>query len=124
MSIGKHGMNEGNLRFAFSVLLNGMAKINNLVLINEHSFKNKKGKLIRPDGTIKNSMGIDFGYWESKDHKDDIHKEIENKFNIGYPTENILFENGRTAILYQEGDKIIEIENIEEEEGKFCGVIR
>ena len=122
-TIRRHDRNEGNISTAFFTLLKSIASNHNLSIIAQHSFKNKKGKLIKPDGTIKNSMGIDFGYWEAKDHKDDIHKEIENKFNIGYPTENILFENGKTAILYQEGNKIMEVENIQEEGTKFAELL-
>ena len=112
----RHDSNEGNISTSFLILLKSIASAHNLSIVTQHSFKNKKGKLIRPDGAIKNSMGIDFGYWEAKDHKDDIHKEIEKKLNIGYPTDNMLFENGRTAILYQEGTKVLEVEDMQDEE--------
>ena len=65
-SVGRHDKNEGNISLSFGFLLKSIAKRHNLSLIGQHSFKNKKGKTIRPDGTIKNSMGIDFGYWGSK----------------------------------------------------------
>ena len=114
--IRRHNPNEGNISSAFYTLLNSIASSHNLSVITQDSFKTKKGKLIRPDATIKNSIGIDFGYWEAKDSKDNLHKEIEKKLNIGYPTNNILFENGRTAVLYQEGTKVLEVENMRDEE--------
>ena len=120
--IGKHDSNEGNISGVFYSLLKNIAKRHNLSLIGQYSLRNKKGKLIKPDGTIKNAIGIDFGYWEAKDSKDNLHKEIESKFNIGYPTENILFENGKTAILYQEGERVLEVEDIREEE-KFAELL-
>ena len=113
--IRRHDPNEGNIRSAFYSLLNSIASTHNLSVITEHRLKNKEKKEIIPDGTIKNAIGIDFGYWEAKDHKDDIHKEIDKKLNIGYPTDNMLFENGRTAVLYQEGDKVLEVENMRDE---------
>ena len=100
----------------FISLLKSIASNHNLSVIGQYSFRNKKGKLIRPDGAIKNSMGIDFGYWEAKDSKDNLHKEIDKKLNIGYPTDNMLFENGRTAVLYQEGHKVLEVEDMQDEE--------
>ena len=112
-TIRRHDSNEGNIRTSFFTLLKSIASTHNLSVITEHRFKNKQ---IRPDGTIKNSIGIDFGYWEAKDHKDDIHKEIDKKLNIGYPTDNMLFENGKTAVLYQEGNKVLEVENMRDEE--------
>ena len=114
--IRRYHSDAGNISTAFFTLLNSIASTHNLSVITQHSFKNKKDKLITPYGTIKNSIGIDFGYWEAKDHKDDIHKEIDKKLNIGYPTENILFENGKTAVLYQEGIKVLEVEDMQDEE--------
>ena len=48
----------------------------------------------------------DFG--KSKDEKDDIEEEIKAKFNKGYPSFNILFEDTHTAILYQGGERVME----------------
>ena len=44
-----------------------------------------------PDGTVKDALRMARGYWEAKDSHDDLDAEIERKFNIGYPRENILF---------------------------------
>ncbi len=43
-----------------------------------------------------------FGYWEAKDEDDDLNKEIEKKFRRGYPQDNIIFEDSREAVLFQD----------------------
>ena len=56
-----------------------------------------------PDGTLKDALRQDWGYWESKDEKDNLADEIAAKLTKGYPTTNILFEDTHTAVLYQAG---------------------
>jgi hypothetical protein len=58
---------------------------------------------VRPDGVVTNALNLEFGIWESKDEKDDIHKEIQAKIAKGYPLTNTLFEDTNTAILFQGG---------------------
>ncbi len=58
---------------------------------------------VTPDGTVKDSMRLSHGYWEAKDLHDNLDAEIQNKLNQGYPNDNILFENSRTAVLIQRG---------------------
>jgi predicted helicase len=100
-------LNETSIRSPFYRLLDEYCKVKDLVIVTEASLNTAIGKK-RPDGTIKDKYGInDWGYWESKDTKDDLEIEIQNKFNIGYPQNNILFENSVTAILYQDGQKIV-----------------
>jgi hypothetical protein len=70
------------------------------MLIAEISTKNKQGKIITPDGTLKDNIRNDWGYWESKDESDDINDEIRKKFDKGYPSDNILFEDSKTAVHY------------------------
>ena len=97
---------ETAIRFAFQKLLEKYAETKDLKLVPEISTKNKQGKLITPDGTLKDSIRNDWGYWESKDEKDDINEEIKNKFAKGYPSDNILFEDSQTAVLFQHGDEV------------------
>ena len=66
----------------------------------EHRLLN--GKV--PDGTFLTEDKIVRGYWESKDLKDDLEGEIRKKFAIGYPPDNIIFEDSRRAVLYQGRD--------------------
>ena len=56
---------------------------------------------IIPDGTVKDSLRMARGYWEAKDSHDDLEAEIQRKFNRGYPRDNIVFEDSRTAVLFQ-----------------------
>jgi predicted helicase len=62
---------------------------------------------VYPDGTLKDALRQDWGFWESKDEKDDLTAEIAAKLAKGYPTFNILFEDTHTAVLYQSGEEIL-----------------
>ena len=62
---------------------------------------------MRPDGGLKNALRLDYGYWESKDSRDDIDTEINNKIRKGYPLTNILFEDTKEAILIQHDVRLI-----------------
>ena len=106
---------ETAIRNSFYNLLNEYARSKDLMLIPEISTKNKSGKIITPDGTIKDSIRNDWGYWESKDESDDIDEEIRKKFEKGYPSDNILFEDSQTAVLYQHGDEVMR-RNMRDEE--------
>lgn len=99
--------NESTLRKAFQDLLEQYARSKNLLLVPEVEFVTKKGHKIYPDGTLKDALRQDWGYWESKDEKDNLNQEIQSKFAKGYPTFNILFEDTRTAILFQCGEEVM-----------------
>ena len=49
-----------------------------------------------------------YGLWEAKDTDDDLDKEIKTKFKAGYPRDNILFQEPRRAILYQNSEKLVD----------------
>lgn len=101
--------NESSIRNAFYVLLNHYAKQKDLMLIPELSIKAPSGKTVIPDGTLKDSLRQDWGYWESKDESDNIDEEISKKFAKGYPKDNILFEDSNTAVLFQNGNEVSRI---------------
>jgi len=98
---------ETAVRFAFQKLLDEYAKAKELRLIAEVSIKLKNGKTVTPDGTLKDVLRLDHGYWESKDEADDINEEINKKFAKGYPNDNILFEDSNTAVLFQHGEEVM-----------------
>ncbi len=100
--------NEGSLRKPFQDLLEQYARARNLVLVAEVEMDSRKGTRIRPDGVLKDALRQDWGYWESKDEKDDLEAEIKAKFNKGYPSFNILFEDTQRAVLYQSGERAME----------------
>ena len=54
-----------------------------------------------PDGTFLDGFNLARGYWEAKDTRDDLETEIKKKFDLGYPPDNILFEDSRRAVLFQ-----------------------
>lgn len=94
---------ETSIRVAFQNLLNEYAKQKDLILIPEITIKTSAGYNIMPDGTLKDMLRLDWGYWESKDEDDDIDEEIRKKFDKGYPKDNIIFEDSHTAVLIQGG---------------------
>jgi predicted helicase len=101
--------NETTLEHAFIGLVNSFAERRNLVLVPKIAIKSTKGTNIIPDGALKNALRLDFGYWESKDTKDDIDKEIQAKINKGYPLTNTLFEDSETAVLFQENRQVMRV---------------
>ena len=94
--------NESVISDAFKSLLEAYCDTKDLILLREEPYKNSR---IRPDGTVRGALpNLDYGYWESKDIFDDIDKEIDKKIEIGYPTDNIIFENSKTIVLIQKRD--------------------
>src|SRR5674476_7219 len=102
--------NELSIRGPFKELLNHYADKKNLLLIPELAIMGTKGAKVKPDGTLKNALRLDYGYWESKDEKDSIDEEIDTKIRKGYPLTNILFEDGQTAILIQHGEVVARVD--------------
>jgi len=97
--------NETAIRSAFFNLLNEYARQRGLAMVAEIRIKTRDGKIVTPDGTLKDSLRLDWGYWESKDEADDLNEEIEKKFAKGYPKDNILFEDSRVAVLIQNSEE-------------------
>ncbi len=91
--------NESVISEAFKSLLEAYCDTKDLILLSQEPYKNTR---LKPDGTVRGALpNLDYGYWESKDIFDDIDKEIGKKIEIGYPTENIIFENSKTVVLIQ-----------------------
>jgi predicted helicase len=88
---------EGALQTAFQQLLADVAKAHHCTLIPQQPFKK-----LRPDGTVRETLwDRAMGYWEAKDTDDDLDKEIAAKIEKGYPLTNIIFEDTRQAVLFQ-----------------------
>jgi predicted helicase len=102
--------NELSIRDPFKDLLNHYADKKNLLLIPELAIMGTRGSKVKPDGTLKNALRLDYGYWESKDEKDSIDEEIDTKIKKGYPLTNIIFEDGQTAILIQHGEVVARVD--------------
>jgi predicted helicase len=102
--------NESNITGAFERLLNEYCKTRDFLLIPKLDYPTKSGKTVYPDGTVKDALRLAWGYWESKDEYDDLDKEIDFKLNSkGYPNDNILFEDSRTAVLIQRGEEKLRV---------------
>ncbi|KAF0108785.1 MAG: restriction enzyme and modification methylase [Anaerolineaceae bacterium] len=99
--------NESTLRKPFQDLLEQYARSKNLVLVPEVEYITKTGRRVVPDGTMKDALRQDWGFWESKDEKDTLADEIAAKLAKGYPAFNILFEDTHTAVLYQGGEEVL-----------------
>ncbi len=87
---------ETSLRRPFAELLSYFAKDRNLRLVDEVKIPNSPKQ---PDGVLIDRFRFRYGYWEAKDLKDDFEKELNQKIKIGYPTDNLLFENSQKAML-------------------------
>ena len=94
---------EGNLRRAFGTLLTGLGRRRKLTLIDEYATQGQGRRHIRPDGALVDEWKRPFAFWEAKDSSDNLFAEIENKKAVGYPLDNIIFEDTVTAVLYQDG---------------------
>ncbi|HVB74365.1 MAG TPA: type ISP restriction/modification enzyme, partial [Ktedonobacteraceae bacterium] len=90
-------LHETAVRSAFQNLLAAFAPSVNWLLVPEETLANGK----RPDGTLRDTFRLPRGYWEAKDTRDDLATEIRKKIAAGYPTSNIIFEDTRRALLYQ-----------------------
>ncbi len=92
---------EMGLRSAFQELLRACAREVGWTLIPELTLPSGK----RPDGTLQDAFHIRRGYWEAKDTADNLEIEAAKKIASGYPTSNIIFEDTRRALLYQNGKR-------------------
>ena len=93
---------EGAVSPAFAALLRYCAGQFNWTLYEQYPLKHG-AKNIYPDGALVDAFNLPYGYWEAKDIKDDLSKEIRKKFDAGYPKDNILFQTPQRAILWQDG---------------------
>jgi predicted helicase len=100
---------EQAIKIEFQKLINHYCEKRNLLVVSEINIKNKLGMIIRPDGIVKNNLRLDCGYWESKANVD-LDKEVTHKINAGYPLINTLFQDDKTAILYQNETLVLKTE--------------
>ena len=93
---------EGSVSPAFAALLRHCAKQGRLTLVEQYPLK-KNSHTLRLDGALLDNFRLAHGYWEAKDTGDDLEKEIQKKFDAGYPRDNILFQAPHRAVIYQDG---------------------
>ncbi|HRF99005.1 MAG TPA: hypothetical protein PLZ51_27530, partial [Aggregatilineales bacterium] len=97
---------EGNVSAIFGTLLDYCAKSLGYSLNQQHTAKVGK-RTIRFDGAVLNEFQLTYGVWEAKDSADSLKKEIQKKFESGYPNKNILFQSPDEAILIQNGREVM-----------------
>ena len=100
--------NEENIRPAFLNCLGAYCADHSehLVLVPEL----RSDRSNKPDGTVRDSLRMTRGLWEAKDTHDDLDREVHNKLEQGYPSDNILFEDSRTAILFQDRQEAMRVD--------------
>ncbi len=105
-ALGKQKIkHEQGLRGAFQALLTDLGRKRHWTFVPEQTHRPgaPDGPLVRPDGTLRDDFKMPRGYWEAKDTGDDLDAEIRKKIKKGYPSTNIIFEDTRSAVLYQNG---------------------
>jgi type I restriction-modification system DNA methylase subunit len=94
---------ETAVRQAFASLLDTCARQFKWKLVQEFRLPAPKNRSVIVDGVVLDSFTLKHGFWEAKDLKDQLEKEIKKKLEQGYPRNNIIFQSPEKAILYQKG---------------------
>ena len=97
--------NEENIRSAFQNCLAAYCAEHSERLLLVPELRSDSSN--KPDGTIRDSLRMTRGLWEAKDTHDDLDREIQNKLSQGYSSDNILFEDSRTAVLFQDQQEVM-----------------
>ena len=108
--------NEGTVSVAFQHLLESCGRQFQWTLLQQYQIKRVKKQPLRVDGALVDEYNLARGLWEAKDPKDDLKKEVQKKFAVGYPKDNIIFQQPDRAILYQDG-KLVFDEDISKPQG-------
>ena len=101
---------ETAVRSAFQSLLEYCARQFNLTLVPEYSITVHRNRRIVVDGALIDDFQLPYGYWEAKDIHDNLPMQVQRKFAAGYPRDNILFQTPQRAILWQNGQEILDVD--------------
>ena len=101
---------EGAVSSPFDTLLHACAKQINATFVPQHPMHTTAGNRIVIDGMIKDEYGLPLAYWEAKDIDDDLAKAVQEKRDAGYPLDNTLFQTPERAILYQNGEEVLDVD--------------
>jgi predicted helicase len=104
-----HIDHEMAVRSAFQDLLSTCGRKLKLTLAPEFEIK-RKNLSIRIDGALLDEFKLAHGFWEAKDEKDDLDREIKSKLEKGYPRDNIIFQAPTRAVLYQSGARVADLD--------------
>jgi predicted helicase len=99
---------EGAVSPTFAALLRHCARQFNWTLAEQFSMRVRgaAGRTIRVDGALLDPFKLVHGVWEAKDSDDDLKREVDRKFETGYPQDNTLFQAPDRAILWQDGYQV------------------
>ncbi len=97
-----HFDHEGAVRSAFQSVLAGYSRRLEWTLVPEYPMKGRTGR-IAVDAALLDTWKQRRGFWEAKDERDELEREIKRKIEKGYPTSNTIFQAPERAILYQHG---------------------
>ena len=106
---------EGAVAPHFANLLRACASKVGWQLAEQYQIPRKGQRPIRTDGVLLDRFNLRHAIWEAKDGRDDLDKEVKKKFALGYPSDNILFQGPKRAMLYQDG-RLIADEDITQPE--------
>ncbi len=101
---------EGAVSSPFETLLTICAKQVDATLIPQYAMQTASDDRIVIDGAVLNEIGIPFAYWEAKDTDDDLYQAVQQKRDVGYPLENILFQTPERGLLIQNGQVALDLE--------------
>ena len=101
---------EGAVSNPFAFLLDTCAKQVDTTLVPQYPMRTPAGNRIVLDGVILDAYRIPFAYWEAKDMDDNLHRAVQEKRDAGYPFDNIFFQNPQRGILYQNGEKVFDVD--------------
>ncbi len=99
---------EGAVAPHFSKLLQYCGKQFRWTLIEQYPIPRKGRHPLKADGALLDEFKLIHGLWEAKDTQDDLAVEVKKKFRAGYPKDNILFQAPDRAMLYQNGNLVID----------------
>ncbi len=107
----KHNVtHEGAVSNPFAFLLDACAKQVDATLVSQYAMRTPAGNRIVIDGVILDAYGLPFAYWEAKDMDDNLQRAVEEKRVAGYPLDNVLFQNPQRGILYQNGERVFDVD--------------
>ncbi len=106
---------ETAVRSAFQSLLHHCGRDFNWTLVPEYAMsplirgaRGVKNNRIVIDGALIDGFNLVHGYWEAKDIHDNLPVQVQHKFEVGYPRNNILFQTPKRAILWQNDQPVLD----------------
>ena len=100
---------ETAVRSAFQSLLKHYGRKLNWTLVPEYPI-NRQQRRVVVDGALIDDFKLAHGYWEAKDIHDDLPIQVRQKFEAGYPRDNILFQTPHRAILWQNTQQVLDVD--------------